>query len=211
MADTVVGVATNLVTVPGGPPVTAIQDVAGNYHQTVVMETQAPGADPVVVGSANPLPIILAAGGAASGVAGTPSADVISVQGEAGMTPVQVSDSLTAAVGASYSNEIAPATPAVVTAKAAAGNVSQVIGFNLNSTPVYLKFWDTSSAPTLGTTAATYQFMIPGNTGGAGFVIPLKGPRPHTHAIYYAVTNGMALTDNTAIAANSVIADVSFI
>lgn len=124
--------------------------------------------------------------------------------------PVTATPLLTTSGGASYSNKIAPATPAITTAKGSAGNVYGVIAMNLLATPVYIKFWDTGSSPTLGTTSATYQFMIPGNTGGAGFVIPLVVPRSHANAIYYAITNGISLTDNTSITANSVVVDVQY-
>ena len=152
------------------------------------------------------LNVNFAAGGAAVGIAGTPSADVVTVQGAAAGVPLNVNVS----PAGGYSNEIAPATPAVVTAKASAGEVNSLIAMNLNAAPVYLKVWDTSSAPTLGSTAATYQFLVPGNTGGAGFSLALPAPRTHTHGIYYAVTGAISLTDNTSIVANSVIVDMSY-
>jgi hypothetical protein len=123
--------------------------------------------------------------------------------------PVQTVPTLATSGGASYVTLIAPATVAVETAKSSAGNVYGIIAFNLLSTPVYLKMFDAASI-TLGTTSANYQFMIPGNTGGAGFVIQLPVPRSHATSIKYAVSNGIALNDNTAITANSVIVDISY-
>lgn len=209
MSDTIIGVPTSPA-VAGGPSVAATQDTATFVHQVVVLETQEPGADPTVVSSVHPLPINIATGAAASGTAGTPSADVISIQGETGMTPVQTQEALATSGGASYFNQIMSGTPAVATVKAGPGNVYEIIGFNDNATPVYLKLYDTVGAPTLGTIAATYEFMIPGNTGGAGFVIPLRIPRSHAHAIYCTVTNGIGFTDNNTIVGNSVIVDISF-
>jgi hypothetical protein len=133
-------------------------------------------------------------GGAAAGTAGAPSTDVLSVQG----------------CSASYVNGIAPATPAVVTAKSSAGAISAIICSNLSTDPVFIKFWDTATAPTLGTTACTYQFMIPGDANGRGFVIPLPNVRLHTHAIYFAITNGIAANDDTGLTVNTVLYDVAF-
>src|SRR5271154_6382795 len=71
-----------------------------------------------------------------------------------------------------FVSAVAPATPAVSTPKASAGVVTHISCFNILATPVYVKLFDASSV-TLGTTAANYQFMCPGNTAGAGFVVPL--------------------------------------
>lgn len=111
----------------------------------------------------------------------------------------------------SYVNAIAPATPAATTVKSAAGIIYGIECFNLLATPVYLKIFDVSAAVTLGTTAATFQFMIPGNTGGAGFVIQFGGARSCANAIKYAVTGGISLADNTSITTNSVIVDISYL
>jgi hypothetical protein len=81
--------------------------------------------------------------------------------------------------------------------------------FNLNATPVYLKVFDASSV-TLGTTSATFQFMIPGNTGGAGVALAIPGQRSCATEIQIAVTGGISLTDDTSITANSVIVDISY-
>lgn len=147
--------------------------------------------------------------GIQAGTAGSANANVLSIQGIASMTPVAVSQGLATSGGASYNNAIAPATPAVTTPKASAGNLYGVVAFNLLATPVYLKFFDAGSV-TLGTTAASFQFMVPGNTGGAGFVIQLPVPRSFANAIKYAVTGGIGTTDNTSITANSVIVDVAY-
>lgn len=104
---------------------------------------------------------------------------------------------------------VAPATPAVSTPKASAGVVTQISCFNILATPVYLKLFDASSV-TLGTTAATYQFMCPGNTAGAGFVIAFPWALTFATQIKYAVTGGIAVADNTSITAASVIVNIGF-
>jgi hypothetical protein len=104
---------------------------------------------------------------------------------------------------------IAPATPAVSTPKASAGVVTHISCFNILATPVYVKLFDATSV-TLGTTSASYQFMCPGNTAGAGFVLPFPWAITFANAIKYAVTGGISLTDNTAITASSVIVNIGY-
>lgn len=104
---------------------------------------------------------------------------------------------------------IAPATPAVTAVKTTAGVMTHLSCFNILATPVYVKIFDATSV-TLGTTSATYQFMCPGNTAGAGFVVPFPFSISFTNAIRVAVTGGISLTDNTAITANSVVMDIGF-
>jgi hypothetical protein len=110
---------------------------------------------------------------------------------------------------ATLTSAIAPATPAVATIKASAGVITHIACFNILATPVYVKVWDAAS-PTLGTTAATYQFMCPGNTAGAGFVASFNGWISFATAIKFAVTGAISTTDNTAITANSVIVNIAF-
>jgi hypothetical protein len=179
-------------------------------HNTTAPTLTNGQVGPIQLDASGNLMTNLSAGGAAAGTAGNPSADVMTIQGGPGMTPVQVSQPLTTTGGASYSNEIAPATPAAVAVKTSAGNIYGVTAMNLGTTPVYIKFWDTTTAPTLGSTAANYQFMVPGNTGGAGVVIQFNFPRSHANRIYYAVTGAISLTDDTSITGSSVVVDVAY-
>jgi hypothetical protein len=104
---------------------------------------------------------------------------------------------------------IAPATPAVTTVKASAGVATFISCMNILATPVYLHMYDASSV-TLGTTAANYVLPCPGNTAGAGFVIPLPWALTFATQIKIAVTGAMALADNTSITASSVVINVGF-
>lgn len=210
----------NIVT-GGGSGGTSLADgttfTRGTTAETPIGGVVESGAPTLTAGKAAALSIDtagnvrvnVAAGGITSGTAGVPSANVVTVQGVTGMTAVATTPALSTSGGASYNNAIAPATPAVTTVKSSAGNLYGCVCFNNTANPVYLKFFDAASV-TLGTTAASFQFMIPGNTGGAGFVIPLPIPRSFANAIKYAVTGGISTTDNTAISANAVIVDVAF-
>lgn len=147
--------------------------------------------------------------GITSGTAGSPSAAVMSIQGETGMTPVVTQPSVGTGGGASTYNLIAPATPAAVLVQAGAGKVWTIHVGNLNAAPVYVKVFD-GAAPTLGTTAASWQLMVPGNTAGAGFVVTYPVGRKVATNLYVAVTNLMPTTDATAIAASTVILDLTY-
>lgn len=106
---------------------------------------------------------------------------------------------------------IAPATPAVHTVKSSAGFVTGIVCFNLLATPVYINLFNVASGSiTLGTTSATVKLMCPGNTAGAGFVLPVPWPLNFTTAINYSVSSGISLTDNTSTTASSVIVDTFY-
>jgi len=113
------------------------------------------------------------------------------------------------AQASSFTSYIAAATPAVQTAKSSAGVLTSISCFNILATPVYVKLFDATSV-TLGSTSATYQFMCPGNTAGAGFVISMPWAITFANAIKYTITGGIALADNTAITASSVIVNVGY-
>lgn len=106
--------------------------------------TQAVATDPSAVFQLNPnSPGILTAG-----TAGTPSAQVVSIQGETGMTPVQTSPAAAATGGYSFSHI---STSTTTTVKSGAGTLHTI---NINS---------------LGTVASTITVFD--NTAGSGTVI----------------------------------------
>ena len=76
---------------------------------------------------------------------------------------------------------------------------------NTAATPVYIKIFDAAAASvTLGSTPASYQFGVPGNTAGAGFTVPIPQGLANLTAITLAVTNNISLTDNNPITASTV-------
>src|SRR5580698_79890 len=104
---------------------------------------------------------------------------------------------------------VAPATPAATSVKASAGVVTSVTCFNILATPVYVKLFNATSV-TLGTTSAVANFMCPGNTAGAGFVVSFPWALTFSTGIEYAVTGGISLTDNTSITASSVTVNIGY-
>lgn len=90
-------------------------------------------------------------------------------------------------------------------AKGSAGQLYSISAQNLNAAARYLKiFNNTSAGVTMGTTACDFQFIIPGNTAGAGLVINFDKGIALGTGITYAITGGIATTDNTSISANEV-------
>lgn len=126
-------------------------------------------------------------------------------------SPWGVNDAPVTSGGLSRNYQIAPATPAKTVVKGSAGQLYAIKGSNNNATPVYVKLFDAvTGSVTLGTTACDDQFEIPGNTAGAGFVYNVDKGMAYATGIIAAITSGLASTDNTAIAANSVIVTLYF-
>jgi len=149
--------------------------------------------------------------GIASGTAGTPSANVVSIQGVTSMTPVQVQVLSEPTGGATRSSVIAPATPAVTTLKSGAGNLLMLSLTNTSGSVAYLHFYDVVGAITLGTTSATDVYAIPANTSGAGSNIPIPiCGLAFTNQIAWAVTGGIGATDNSAITGSAVIVNAAY-
>ena len=143
--------------------------------------------------------------GVTSGTAGSPSTQVLSTQGIAGMTPFQTLPALQTSGGPGEISYIMPATPAAQTVKTSAGQVYMLRVYNTGASTVFLKWFD--GAVTLGTTSANYQEAIP---AGATLVVPFPMGKPFTNAIRFAVTGGIGVADNTAITANTVVVNVAF-
>lgn len=103
---------------------------------------------------------------------------------------------------ASFVSVLSPATPAAATIKAAAG---RLVGYNLHNSAASLrsvKIFNVA-APTLGTTAASFEIDIP--AGGQVFM-NFPGGLGFSTAMTYIVTSAKGLTDNTStgLAANDV-------
>lgn len=182
--------------------------VSGKYHVSPIVVADGQVADLQMDQNGNTKVVVQ--NGASTGTAGSPSAsNVVAIQGVPGMVPVVVTPGLQTSGGASYDSFIPPAVPAIHTVKTTGGDLYGIIAFNESAGSVFVKFFDVVT-PVLGTTNCSFQFMVPGNTSGAGFVIQLPVPRAMANAIKYAVTANMPANDNTAITATTVVVDVSY-
>lgn len=92
--------------------------------------------------------------------------------------------------------------------KASAGQVYSVAGFNTNSTPVYLKLYDKATGP-VSTDTPIHTLLLPGNTNGAGMILPLPVGMAFSTGISFRITGGMADSDATAVASGAVI-DITY-
>ena len=92
--------------------------------------------------------------------------------------------------------------------KNSAGQIYTVICTNVNASPRYLKLFDKSTSPTVGTDVPVQNYMIPANSNG--FVIALPMPLQFTSGIGFAITTGIALTNAAAVAANEISVNIGY-
>lgn len=95
--------------------------------------------------------------------------------------------------------------------KATTGWVGFVAGYNVASSPRYLKLYDKATAPTVGTDVPKLVFMMPGNTSGTGFNITFDYTSVEFElGISFAITAGIADTDSTIVGANDCVINLLY-
>lgn len=109
--------------------------------------------------------------------------------------------------GWSPGNVISAATTNTGTIKTSPGQLGSVIVINNGASWAYVKLFNKASAPTLGTDTPVHTIGVPPG-GGASYPVPAGVL--FTTGIAYAITGGIALTDATAISANSVAFNYSY-
>jgi hypothetical protein len=118
-------------------------------------------------------------------------------------TDLNVKDVPQTSGGLSFAYVLSAASNNKTQVKGSAGQLYCVVVTNINASPRYLKvFNNVSASVTMGTTAADYQFLIPGNAAGAGVAINIDKGIAMSTGITIAITTGVGLTDNTSTAAN---------
>lgn len=126
-------------------------------------------------------------------------------------TPWLVSDQAAAAGGTSVSSFLSTAAVQSTAVKASAGQVYALHFFNLNAAAVYVRLYNQTTAPASTDTAnIVYRALIPGNTAGAGFVVPIPPGVVFSTGIGLRVTAAVADNDNTALAASTVLGNVFY-
>lgn len=85
-----------------------------------------------------------------------------------------------------------------------------VSAIGLTSTVRYLKFYDESTTPTVGTDVPVLTIPVPANTQGAGVVIPFNIPIIFSNGLSFAITSGSADNDTGAVGAGDVIINLSY-
>jgi hypothetical protein len=138
---------------------------------------------------------------AGAGTAGTPAGGVMTIQGATSMTPINTTSTV-ATTGGCTPYHLAGGTAASTNStsiKGSVGTLCVITAINTTATIVYLKVYDSASAPTCSSaTNIKHVFPIPSGTSGNGFVLPV-GPYGEAYAngIGYCVTGGGGDTDNT--------------
>lgn len=220
----------------------ATDEISTIHFPRVKLIHGADGVNAGDVATGNPLPVVqtgtpgLPTGAAtaakqpALGTAGSASADVITVQGIASGTAIAVSvaslpshavtnagtfavqQAAIATGGATPGKLICANTTNATSVKASAGTLYTVIATNLNAAMRYLKFYNKASAPTVGSDTPVLVIGIPGNTAGAGIVVPIPACGINFGTgIAFAVTTGIADADSTAVAASEIAISYAYI
>lgn len=100
---------------------------------------------------------------------------------------------------------ISQSTVSGLSIKSTAGQVGGWALFNINASPRYLKIYNTSSAPVVGTTVPQIRLLIPGNTAGGGANVEVANGISFTTGIGIGVTSGITDGDITFPTSNEVI------
>lgn len=95
----------------------------------------------------------------------------------------------------------AAATTNATSAKASAGYLHKVVGYNAAAAARYLKIYNKASAPTVGTDTPVMTLYLPGQSA---FALDLDGVYFST-GIAYALTTGSADNDTGALTAADVL------
>lgn len=213
--DTAGNLRVNVVT-GGGAGGTSLAD-GSTFTRNTTLETPVGGAvdssSPTLTAgklaalsldTAGNLRVNLVAGGIASGSAGSPSTNVVTMQGITGMTPLAIQVTPGSAPGSSRSRVAAAASTNANNLKTSAGAVLAYGLYNNTASPRYFRFFDKASAPTPGTDTPAWTIIIPAS-GGANIDLGGSGGIPFNTGIGYDITAGNATDgDTTACAANDV-------
>ena len=143
--------------------------------------------------------------GSAPGTAGSASANVVTIQGVASMTPVQVTQSPATSGGLSvFRKQVANNTTSFAV-DASPGQLYGIEAFNNGSTIAYVKLYNAAQgSTTCGSGTPVYQGMIPAPTaGGGGYISMNVQGLAFSTAITACVTTGFADADTTAPAAST--------
>lgn len=106
---------------------------------------------------------------------------------------------------------ISAATINAISIVVGAGTLWNVEAFTNGSSVGYVKVFDLATAPDpVGGSVPIKTWMIPGISGGAGFIrCPSRGV-PFTTGLGLVITGGIADSDATAVAANAFVVNIEY-
>jgi hypothetical protein len=105
---------------------------------------------------------------------------------------------------------VSAATTNATSLKASPGQVGSIVVSSINAAIRYLKLYNKASAPTVGTDTPVHVIPIPGNTAGAGAVVPFGAGLEFTTGIAYALTTGITNTDTGSVAASEITVAIAY-
>ncbi len=103
---------------------------------------------------------------------------------------------------------ISAATNNATSVKASAGQIYTMYAVNNSASWRYVKLYNRASAPTVGTDTPIQTYGLPPSSGGT---LPMPVGMPFATGIALAITGGIAHNDNTAIGANEVALNLTFL
>ena len=109
--------------------------------------------------------------------------------------------------GLSLFHVIAAASTNATNIKATPGQVYGGQVYNNSTTRAYLKFYNTSSSPTCGSSTVVKTIMVPAS-GGSNFSFDLGDA--FSTGISFCLTNGIADTDSTSVAATTYAINIDY-
>lgn len=132
-----------------------------------------------------------------------------SVTGQVNVGSGNITPGPTTSTGFSlYHTLISAASTNATNVKTSAGVIGTCVLTNTSTTFKYVKFFNLAAAPTMGTSTPVIQFPVAPNstlyvgTAFAGFRL--------STGISYAITNGSALLDNSAVGAGEVLVNLTY-
>jgi hypothetical protein len=120
-----------------------------------------------------------------------------------------VQDSPATSGGLSIYSFLSTAVVQAAQIKGSAGQVYALHFFNLNAAAVYVRLYNLTGTPGTGDTVV-YRALVPGNTAGAGFVVPIPPGVAFGTGIGIRVSGAIADNDATALSANTVLGNVFY-
>lgn len=201
-----IAVGTDTATIAGSAPSTVLNNNTAQVNGvTTLTGTGAvgTGAQRIAVGTDT-----ATIAGSAPGTAGTPSANVVTVQGATSMTPILTQSTPGTANGLSFATLTAANSTNATNLKASAGQLYHVTAYNNSATLAWISFYNNAGTPTCGT-SIVYQVMIPANsTSGAGAIDDVPSGLTFSTGIAYCITTGIAGTGS--VAATSYVANFAY-
>jgi hypothetical protein len=141
-------------------------------------------------------------------VAGTPDVTLGGSDDKGKVAEWGIPVATASALGVSLSHLVAAASTNAGTVKASAGQLYGVVVFNAAIYPVYIKFYNKASSPTVGSDTVV---KVIGVQGGTSHIEQWPTGIPFTTGIARAIVKGIADSDATAVLASDCVVDFHYL